>query len=121
MEMQKKTQEAQMANQEADAGAGGPGGGGGGSSVYDVHTNAQQIAQQMLAMDESSRRMQLNQISQQDDTLYGLVKMYMERIRTQMSSQAGQQALQQGLMQTQAGGVTGPMPPGSPPMPGPGM
>jgi hypothetical protein len=72
----------------------------------DATVQAQQLAMQVVGDPMNSRQL-LHQLAQSDEQLYALVKMYVERIRSQMSSEAGRQALQQGLMAAGPGGVTG--------------
>jgi hypothetical protein len=117
-DVQAKGQE--LAEEQAQANTGEQGQGAG-NAVYDVVQRAQSMAEQMLAMDETSRRQELRNVAMNDETLHALVKQKMEAIRNQMMSQAGQDALRQGQMVQGQGGVTGgglnpppPPPPGAP-------
>jgi hypothetical protein len=86
-------------------------GGGGAATVYSVEQQADQLAQELVALSQSGQQQQvdqtLNDLSNSDNTLYALVKDKMEKIRTQMQSQAGADAFMQGVVNTQPGGVTG--------------
>ncbi len=108
-EIQKKVMEDYKLQQQTEEGAA--------PTPQDRTFQAQQLATQVVSDPMNSRQL-LHQLAQTDEQLYALVKMYVERIRTQMASQQGREALQQGLMAAGAGGVTGagtiPIPP--PPM-----
>lgn len=106
-DVQAKAMEIQQEAADVNTGEQGGPGQGGGNAVYDIVQQAQSMAEQMLAMDEASRRQALRDVAMQNQTLHALVKQKMEQIRTQMMSQAGQQALSQGLFVQQGGGVTG--------------
>ncbi len=87
----------------AGGGMGAPGGGMGGSvTPGDILDQANQIAQQLIAMPEGSRRGQLNQLRQTDETLHAVVKQKLQTIRSQARSVGQQQVLQQAVG---AGGV----------------
>jgi len=98
-EIQKRVaEEYKMQQQLEDQGA---------STTPDQLTqHAQMLAQQALANPLGSRQL-LQQLQQSDELMYAMVKMYMERMRSQASSAAGREALQQGLMAAGAGGITG--------------
>lgn len=57
---------------------------------------AQQIAQQLLGLDETTRKSQLAQLRQQDPVLQRLVIDSLEKMRYQMRMQGGQMLMQQG-------------------------
>jgi len=97
----------QQAQQQQGAPAGSAPGGppnAQGSSPLDIQEQAQQMAQQFLAMDEGSRRKELDAIRGSNPTLHALVKEFMEKMR----NQAGSQGVQQMYQQMQQGGQGGP-------------
>jgi hypothetical protein len=100
--MQAKMQNKQMLEQQMQstamqaAGATGPGQAGAGGQQAavtpgDIMSQADQIAQQLLAMPESQRRSELLKIKKSDETLHALVKSKMEGQRTQAEAQGRQQ------------------------------
>ena len=112
-ESQEAQQEAQMAqmglgnNQEQQGGEGGAGDGD--VTPENVNQQGDQIARQLLTMDESTRRSQLLQISKQNDTLHAVVLKKMDVLRNQARSQGMQAALPQVLdPNQQQGGQPGP-------------
>jgi len=112
-EIQTKAQEEATSQAQAQGAQGGAGSG----TIFDLQTQAQQTAQQLLSIpDDGQRRSQMQMIAQQDESMYALVKMYMDRFRGQANSQAGRDAMQQGLFAAGQGGVTGGglQPPGQP-------
>ncbi len=86
-------------------------GGGSANTVYSVEDQADQLAQELVSLSQSGQQQQvdqtLNDLSGSDNTLYALVKDKMEKIRSQMRSDAGAQAFMDGVVNTQPGGVTG--------------
>ena len=103
LKMQKMQKELMKSVDTGQGGAEGQVGG----SVYDVHTQAQQIANQLLAnFDSGMVRSELQNIEETDKNLYALVKMYMDQMRSQAQSQVGREALDQGLTQQGYGGVS---------------
>ena len=109
MDADLKMQEMQQQMMKTvDTGQGGGGGQGeAGGSVYDVHTQAKKIANQMLANPDTGMvRSELQNIAKGDKNLYALIKMYMDQMRSQAQSQVGREALDQGLTQQGYGGVT---------------
>jgi hypothetical protein len=83
-----------------------------GTTPMDMISQADQIARNLLSMDDASRRMQLGQLRSANQTMYALVKDTMEKIRTRSRSMAGQEFLA-------SGGAPGIMPQGGGPMPPP--
>ena len=82
----------------AGGGVGAPGGGMGGKvTPSDLLAQADQIAQQLLSMDETARKSQLRQIKQTDETLHAVVKQKMENMRSSARSMGQQQVLQQAV------------------------
>ncbi len=77
-------------------GLGSPGMGPGGQvTPGDLLTQADQIAQQLLTMDETARKRQLSQIRQTDETLHAVVKSKLEQMRTAARSVGQQQVIGQ--------------------------
>jgi len=78
---------------------GGPAAGGGQSqgavSPMDVQGQAQELAQQWLAMPEGDRKKAMMQVKATDTNLHALAKEFMEQMRSQASSQGVQQMYQQ--------------------------
>ena len=70
--------------------AGAPGGG-----LLEMGEQAEQMAQQLLPMDETSRKQQLKALRDSDKNLHALVTSALERLRSQARSQGGQQVIQQ--------------------------
>ena len=81
------------------AGAGGmpPAGGaaGGDGSMAGLEMQAQQIAEQLVALPYEQRRPQLTELSRSNPTLHALVKSKLEDIRSQAKNEGGYQAIQQ--------------------------
>ena len=67
--------------------AGGMGGGGPSSSVEELLAQADQMAQQLMGMDETSRKSQLIQLKRTNPTLHAYVKAKMDDIRQQVQTQ----------------------------------
>ena len=61
----------------------------GGVTPQDQQAQAQQVAEQWLNMDYTSRRQAMNQLAQQDEALYSMAKEIMTRLRRQASAQSG--------------------------------
>jgi len=57
-----------------------------GATPQDITGQAQQVAEQWLNMDYTSRRKSMNLLSQQDENLYSLAKEIMNRMRSQDAS-----------------------------------
>lgn len=75
---------------------GAPGSGQGGMTTPgDILQQADQLAQQLLAMPEGERRRQLNQIKRSDETLHAVVKQKLQQYRTQARSVGQDMVLQQ--------------------------
>lgn len=76
---------------------GGPAGAAGqpGGGLLEMGEQAEQIAQQLLPMDEASRKTQLKSIRESDKNLHALVTSALERLRSQARAQGGQQVIQQ--------------------------
>jgi hypothetical protein len=114
-DMQRRLNETSAARQgmppmAAGGGAPGmPGGGGGGGAMQpgDVLDQAEQMAQQLLAMPEGERRRQLNQLRQTDETLHAVVKQKLQNMRSQARSVGQDQVIAQ-----MAGGAPGGAPGG---------
>jgi len=66
------------------------------ANLEEAVTTAQQLAQQLASLDETSRRRQIAQYRQQNPALADLVVTEMERYRTAVRMQAGDQALASG-------------------------
>jgi hypothetical protein len=80
---------------------GNPMSGPGPTSPQEMQAAAQQTAQQLLSMDETTRRSELINLKRTDPTMHSLVKAALEDMRTEMRSQGQQQMQQQ--MQGQGG------------------
>jgi hypothetical protein len=80
--------------------AGGPIGSGGQATLDETHMQAEQMAQEIMMMDPSTRKSQLIQLSKTDETLHALVK---EKLRKLEDT-----AAQQGLNMTRAGEIPPP-------------
>lgn len=77
-------------------GMGAPGGGAQGQvTPGDLLTQADQIAQQLLTMDDTTRKQRLSQLRQTDKTLHAVVKQKLEDNRNQMRSMGQQQIMSQ--------------------------
>ena len=75
---------------------GAPGTGGGGSMTPgDVLDQADQVAQQLLAMPEGERRRQLSQLRQTDETLHAVVTQKLKQYRSEARSVGQDQVLAQ--------------------------
>jgi hypothetical protein len=114
-QMQEMEQTFEMASKGSPMGAGAmgapgaPAGGGsgmagpmsglqsGGTTPDDLMQQAQQMAEQMLAMPYEARKSQLLQLKKGDRTLHALTLQMMDEIRGQARQQGGQQVLQQAL------------------------
>lgn len=68
-----------------------------GASVQDMAMQAEQLAQQLLAMSYEQRRSEMSKIKQTNETLHSLVKAEMEGIRSTAKQQGGQAWIQQNL------------------------
>ena len=79
-----------------------------GGSVFDIMSQADQLARQLLTMPYEMRRAEMQKLSQANKTLYAMVKDMMQKIRDQASTMAGQQFLA-------GGGVPGIPPAGTQP------
>ena len=117
-EAQQEQQMAQMGlgnSQEGQEQGGGGGGGGGGGegdvTPENVNAKGDELARQLLQMDDSTRRSQLSAISKQNDTLHAVVLKKMDVLRNQARSQGMQQALPQVLNPDQGQGQQGAPPP----------
>ena len=75
-------------------GMGAPMGGGGANTPDQKMVEADQIATQLLAMDDLSRRQALSALRNSDQTLHALTTARLEKLRSQLSSQ-GRQMIQQ--------------------------
>lgn len=92
-------QEAMAQQQAAMQGGGGGGapppagggGGGGGGTPLDVQQQAEETAEQLFQMDESSRRKEMNTLRASNPTLYAVVKQKMEERRAQAASEGRKQ------------------------------
>lgn len=88
----------------AGGGLGAPGMGQGGSMTPgDILDQADQVAQQLLAMPEANRRRQLTQLRQTDETLHAVVKQKLQNMRSQARSVGQEQVI------AQAAGMPQPM------------
>lgn len=75
----------------------GPGGGGdgGGRTPSDTLDQADQMAQQLLAMPEAARKRQLRMLRESDDTMHAVVSQRMKNMRDEASSVGREQVLSQ--------------------------
>lgn len=71
------------------------GGAGGSMTPGDVLSQADQMAQQLLAMPEGERRRQLNQLRQTDETLHAVVNQKLKQFRSEARSVGQDQVLAQ--------------------------
>ena len=104
-------EQLQQANDSTVFGGGGgqqggataPGGGaanGGGSTPGDIQDQAQQIAQQLFPLADQDRRAKLQEIKQQNQTLWAAAKAALE----EMSQEAKSNGVSQARQQAQSGG-----------------
>jgi hypothetical protein len=73
-----------------------PGQGSTPTSLSEMSEQAQAIAQQLVSMDEYSRKQELKALREGNKDLHALVRKYMEDVRSQARSQGGQMLLAQG-------------------------
>ena len=73
---------------------------GGSASIEELHMQAEQTAQELMTMDQSTRRSQLIELGKQNEELHALVKEKLRKLE--------QSAAQQGLNMTRAGQIPPP-------------
>lgn len=69
------------------------------TTLDEMDQQSQEIAQQLLVMDDYSRKQELKALREGNKALHGLVKQKLEELRRQTNSQGGQMLRQQGMAQ----------------------
>jgi hypothetical protein len=101
-EAQQEMQMAQMGLGNAEQQGGGEGGGDGEVTPENVNQQGDQMARELLGMDEGTRRRELLAISRSNETLHAVILKKMDVLRNQARSVGMQQALPQVLNPEQA-------------------